>query len=237
MMPIPAFFEFECPVKTHCGHRALDHMPFELHAMDVAKPLVIGDASASHAKRWHPVVNAFRDAQMTIGVVESIPTDDPQAVVRQLAAIYRDKDCDAIVAVGQGPLIDIAKWLNLVVSTGQETLDAFTAGQAIPRSLKPLAVIPSAAADGYELSGFLRIGDKTVASVNLMPQLTFIDSRTAGQPDDVTMAETGLVALTHGVETFFRSDANPMTAVYARTATRLALDALHQLAGTGGGWQ
>jgi len=233
MMPIPAFFEFECPVKTHCGHRALDHMPFELHAMDVAKPLLIGDAPASHAKRWHPVVNAFRDAQMTIGVVESIPTDDPQTVVHQLAAIYRDKDCDAIVAVGQGPFIDIAKWLNLVVSTGQETLDVFAAGQAIPRSLKPLAVIPSAAADGYELSGFLRIGDKTVASVNLMPQLTFIDPRTAGQPDDVTMAETGLVALTHGVETFFRSDANPMTAVYARTATRLALDALHQLAGTG----
>ena len=75
--------------------------------------------------------------------------------------------------------------------------------------------------------------NKTVASVNLMPQLSFIDPRTAGQPDDVTMAETGLMALTHGVETFFRSDANPMTAVYARTATRLALDALHQLAGTG----
>lgn len=231
MMPIPAFFEFECPVKTHCGHRALDHMPFELRAMDVAKPLVIGDAPASHAKRCRPVVNAFRDAEMTIGVVEEITTDDPQAVVRQLAAIYRDKDCDAIVAVGQGLFIDMAKWLNLAVSTGQETLDAFAAGEAVPRSVKPLAVIPSAAADGYELSGFLRIGNETVASVNLMPQLTFIDPRSAGQPDDVTMTETGLMALTHGVETFFRSDANPMTAVYARTAIRLALDALHQLSG------
>jgi len=231
MMTIPAFFEFECPVKTHCGHRALDHMPFELRAMDVAKPLVIGDVPASHTKRWRPVVNAFRDAQMTIGVVEEITTDDPQAVLRHLAAIYRDKDCDAIVAVGQGPFIDMAKWLNLVVSTGQETLDAFAAGQAIPRSLKTLAVIPSAAADGYEVSGFLRIGNETVASVSLMPQLTFIDPRTAGQPDDITMAETGLMALTHGVETFFRPDANPMTAVYARTATHLALDALHQLSG------
>jgi alcohol dehydrogenase len=233
MMPIPAFFEFECPVKTHCGHRALDHMPFELRAMDVAKPLLIGDAPASREKRLTPVMKAFQDAQMTIGVVEEITTDDPQAVVSQLAAIYRDKDCDAIVAVGQGPFIDIAKWLNLVVSTGQETLDTFAAGQAIPRSIKPLAVIPSAAADGYELSGFLRIGTETVASVNLMPQLTFIDPRSAGQPGDVTMAETGLLALVNGVETFFRSEANPLTAVYARTATRLALDALQQLSGIG----
>jgi alcohol dehydrogenase len=208
-------------------------MPFELRAMDVAKPLVIGDVPASHARRCHPVVNAFRDAQMTIGVVEEITTDDPQAVVHQLAAIYRDKDCDAIVAVGQGLFIDMAKWLNLIVSTGEETLAAFAAGQAIPRSIKPLAVIPSASADGYEVSGFLRIGNEAVASVNLMPQLTFIDPRSAGQPDDVTMAETALMALTHGVETFFRSEANPMTAVYARTATRLALDALHQLAGIG----
>ncbi|MBC2736650.1 MAG: iron-containing alcohol dehydrogenase [Desulfobacteraceae bacterium] len=233
MIPIPAFFEFECPVKTHCGHRALDHMPFELRAMDVAKPLLIGDVPASHAKRWRPVVNAFRDSQMTIGVVEEIPTDDPQAIVRQLAAIYRDKDCDAIVAVGQGPFIDMAKWLNLVVSTGEETLDAITSGQAIPRTIKPLAVIPSAAADGYEVSGLLRTGNEAVASVNLMPQLIFIDPRSVGQPDDIAMAETALMALTHGVETFFRSDANPMTAVYARTATRLALDALHQLSGIG----
>ena len=231
MIPIPAFFEFECPVKTHCGHRALDHMPFELRAMDVAKPLLIGDVPASHAKRWHPVVNAFRDAQMTIGVVEEIPTDDPQAIVRQLAAIYRDKDCDAIVAVGQGPFIDMAKWLNLAVSTGEETLDAFISGQAIPRTIKPLAVIPSAAADGYEVSGLLRTGNEAVASVNLMPQLIFIDPRSVGQPDDIKMAETGLMSLVNGVETFFRTHANPMTAVYARTATRLALDALHQLSG------
>jgi alcohol dehydrogenase len=231
MIPIPAFFEFECPVKTHCGHRALDHMPFELRAMDVAKPLLIGDAAASHAKRWRPVVNAFRDAQMTIGVVEAIPTDDPQTIVRQLAAIYRDKDCDAIVAVGQGPFIDMAKWLNLAVSTGEETLDAFTSGQAIPRTIKPLAVIPSAAADSYEVSGLLRTGNEAVASVNLMPQLIFIDPRSVGQPDDIAMAETGLMALVNGVETFFRTHANPMTAVYARTATRLALDALHQLSG------
>lgn len=232
-MLIPSNFEFECPVKTHCGDRALDHIPFELRAMDVAKPLLIGDEPAAHEKRLIPVLNACRDAEMTLGVVEDIPHAHPEEAVRQLAAIYRDKDCDAIVAVGQGPFIDMAKWLNLVVSTGQATLAPFVAGQAIPRAVKPLAVIPSAAADGNELSGYLRIGDSTVTSVNLMPHLLFIDPRTAGQPSDVAMVETALIALTNGVETFFRERANPMTAIYARTAARLAADALHQLAGRG----
>jgi len=232
-MHIPSRFEFECPVKTHYGNRALDHIPFEMRAMDVAKPLLIGDEPAAREKRVCPVLIACRDAEMTLGVVEDIPHAHPEEAVRQLAAIYRDKDCDAIIAVGQGPFIDMAKWLNLVVSTGQETLSPFVVGQAVPRAVKPLVVIPSAAADGNELSGYLRMGEVTVTSVNLMPPLLFIDPRSTGQPSDVTMVETALIALANGVETFLKANANPMMAIYARTAARLAADALHQLAGRG----
>lgn len=232
-MHLPSNFEFECPVKTHCGDRALDHIPFEMRAMDVTKPLLIGDEPATREKRLSAALRACRDAEMTLGVVEDIPHFNPEDTVRQLAAIYRDKDCDAVIAVGQGPFIDLAKWLNLVVSTGQETLAPFVEGQTIPRSIKPLAVIPSANADGYELSGYLRIGDVTIKSVNLMPQLLFLDPRAIGQPGDVTMAETALMALANGVETCLKMDANPMPAIYARTAARQAADALHQLAGRG----
>ena len=233
IMIIPAAFEFECPVKTHYGERALEHLPFELHAMDATKPLVLGDGPAGNEKRLTPVLNAFRDTQMTLGVVEDLPLVDMDAAVHQLAAIYRDKDCDAIIAVGQGPCVDAAKWLNLVVSTGQETLAPFIEGQTVPRTLKPLAIIPSATADGFEMSGYLRTEEVTLRSVNLMPQLAFIDSRMSGQPDEGALTETALVALTQGVEAFFRMEANPLTAIYARTAARLAATALHQLAGRG----
>ena len=234
-MHLPSSFEFECPVKTHYGDRALDHIPFEMRAMDVAKPLLIGDESAARENRLAPVLSACRDAEMTLGVVEDIPHLDLEDAVRQLAAIYRDKDCDAIIAVGQGPFIDAAKWLNLVVSTGQESLAPFAEAGAIPSDLKPLTVIPAAAADGYELSGYLRIGDITLRSVNLMPPLLFIDSRTVGHPDDVTMMETALMAMVNGIETALKQEANPMTAIYAHTAARLAADTLYQLARGGDG--
>jgi alcohol dehydrogenase class IV len=137
------------------------------------------------------------------------------------------------VAVGQGPCADAAKWLNLVVSTGQETLLPFTGEQQVPRISKPLALIPSASADGFEVSGHLRSREVSLRSVNLMPQLVFVDFRACGQPDEEVMTETTLMALTHAVEAFFRADGNPMTSVYARTAARLAASALHQLAGRG----
>ena len=232
-MTIPAFFEFECPVKTHCGSRALEHVPFELRAMAVTKPLVIGDRTATSDQRLPPVINACRDADMTLGIVEDITLEDTEDCVRQLAAIYRDKDCDAIVAVGQGHFIDMGKWLNIIVSTGQETLAPFEEGESLPRSLNPLAVIPSAAADGMELSGHLNIGDHTIRSVSLMPHLLFLDARSVGQPEDVAMIETAMIALTIGVEISFSEDSNPMTAIYARTAAQLASTALHQLAGRG----
>lgn len=233
-MRIPPVFEFECPVKTHCGDRALEHIPFELRAMGVTKPLVIGDAAARDGHRFKAALKGFRNADMTLGIVETMPDAAPQAVVPQLAAIYRDKDCDGIVAIGQGPAIDAIKWLNLAVSSGQESLDPFVGGSPVPRVLKPLAVIPPAAADGFELSGYLRIGSATLRSVSLMPHLLFVDRRTAGAPEDAAMVETALVALTHSVESFFGAEANPMTGVYARTGAMLAASALHQLAHRGG---
>ena len=226
-------FEFECPVKIHYGERSLEHLPFELRALDVAKPLLIGDGAASRDGRAKAVLGAFRNAEMTLGVVENVDGDEPQTVVSQLAAIYRDKDCDALVAVGQGRTIDMAKWLNLAVSTGEETLGPFLGDTAIPRLPKPLVVIPPAAADGFELSGYLRNGRSTLRSVHLMPRLLFLDARTAGTPDPVGMAQTALVALTLALERFSQADANPMTGIYARTAARLAAGVLHQLAHRG----
>jgi alcohol dehydrogenase len=225
--------EFECPVKIHCGDRALNHIPFELRAIGSAKPLVIGDEAAKRDNRLTAVLNACRDADMTLGVVEEVPLAEMQKTLQRLAAIYRDKDCDAIVAVGQETFIDLAKGLNLTLSTGADSLAPFIEGLAIPRRLKPLAVIPSAVADGFELSGHLHFEGHTLRSVLLMPQLLFLDPRTTGRPDDMALVETALNALANGVEAYFGIDTNPMKAIYARTATMLATEALCTLAGRG----
>jgi len=232
-MRVPDSMEFECPVKIHCGDRALNHIPFELQAVGAAKPLVIGDEAAKRDQRLRAVLNAFQDADMTLGVVEEVPPADMQNSLQQLAAIYRDKDCDALVAVGQESFIDLAKGLNLALSTGADSLGPFFEGQAMPRTLKPLAVVPSAAADGFELSGYLHLEGRSLRSVRLMPPLLFLDARATGRPDDGTLVETALNALANGVEAYFGAASNPMKAIYARVATMLATEALCGLAGRG----
>jgi len=232
-MRVPKSMEFECPVKIHCGDRALNHLPFELQAIGATKPLVIADEAATRENRLSAVLNACRDADMTLGVVEGVPLEAMQESLQQLAAIYRDKDCNAVVAVGQESFIDLAKGLNLALSTGTDSVALFANGQAIPRTLNPLVVIPSALADGFELSGYLHFEGHTLRSVPLMPQLLFLDPRTTGRPDDMALVGTLLNALTNGVEAYFGADTNPMKAIYARIATMLATEALCTLAGRG----
>ena len=232
-MRVPNSMEFECPVKIHCGDRALNHIPFELRAIGSAKPLVIGDEAATRENRMAAVLNACRDADMTMGVVEDVPLADMPDSLLQLAAIYRDKDCDAIVAVGQETFMDLAKALNLLLSTGADTLAPLADGQTVPRTLNPLAVIPAASSDGFEASGYLHFEGHTLRSVHLMPQLLFLDPRATGRPDDEAMVATALNALTNGVEAYFGVDTNPIKAIYARPATLLATEALCVLAGRG----
>ena len=38
-----AYYEFFCPVKVIAGHKALEHVPFELSALQAKRPLVITD--------------------------------------------------------------------------------------------------------------------------------------------------------------------------------------------------
>jgi alcohol dehydrogenase len=215
--------EFSCPVKVLYGTRALEHLPFELEALNARKPLLLSDEAACRENRPRALVDAFRESGMEMGVVAALPAEVRPDLVHQLAAIYRDKDCDALLVMGAGPLADLSKWLNLVVSTGQDDLErlAGDAGGGIP--LKPTVWIAPAAATGYEASGRAQFGQTVARLIGLMPDLVAIDARTVGAPEASAVIEAGLAALTIGAEGLLeRGGQNPMVQIYATNAVQMA---------------
>jgi len=72
-MFFPHHYEFFCPVKTHSGNRALEHLPVELDALNARKPLVITGKDAAKAGLVDVLIHAFRDSGITIGVFDGVP--------------------------------------------------------------------------------------------------------------------------------------------------------------------
>jgi alcohol dehydrogenase len=228
-MRLPSHLEFRCPVKIACGRRALEHLPYELHVLNAGKPLLLVDEDASREHRRRALVDALRESGMVLGAVEAIPATVDLDHVHQLAALYRDRDHDALVVMGAGPLADLAKLVNLVVSTGQDDPGVFVGDRGIEQRLKPLVLIAPASATGYEASGRVPTGPIALRATHLMPDLAIIDERTLGAADQAAIMDTGLAALAFGAEAMLAPEQNPMLEIYAGNAVQMAVGALETI--------
>ncbi len=221
------YYEFFCPVKVIAGHKALEHIPFELSTLSAKNPLVITDKGVRNVGLLAHIEGVFAaaDAQLN-AIFDDVPPDSSLNTVRACAAAYREAGCDAIIAVGGGSVIDTAKAVNILVSEGGDDLTVYSGAHNLKRPLKPLFVVPTTAGTGSEVTSVAVISDTEkgvkvpFTSYFLLPNAAVLDPRmTLTLPAHIT-AMTAMDAMTHAVEAFTCLAANPMSDAYATGAIR-----------------
>ena len=226
-MYMPSYYEFCCRVKTVAGHDALERIPGLLAALGARSPMLITDKGVSRAGLATVVINANED-NVSIGAVEDdVPPDSDLKVVNRIASIYKQKACDAIIAVGGGSVLDTAKGVNIVVSEDADDLMQFTGAGALKRKLKPLIAVPTTAGTGSEMTLVAVIADHDrnrkmlFTSYFLQPDAAVIDSRmTLTLPPHIA-APTAMDAMTHAVEAYTCLASNPLSDAHAMEAIEM----------------
>ena len=149
-----------------------------------------------------------------------------QVCKRAVAQAYRANNCDAIIAVGGGSVIDTAKASNILVTEGGDDLTQYSGAHNLPKPLKPFFVIPTTSGTGSEVTMVAVVSDteKNVklafASNYLMPHAAILDPRmTQTLPPHLT-AMTAMDAMTHAVEAYTCMAANPISDAYATAAIK-----------------
>lgn len=221
------FYEFFCPVKVIAGHKALEHIPFELSMLQATRPMVITDKGVISVGLLKHVESALAGAEVQIAAVfDDVPPDSSLETVRNAARLYRDNNCNAIIAVGGGSVIDTSKGVNILVSEGGDDLNKYSGAHFLRRPLKPLFVVPTTAGTGSECTIVAVISDKEkgvkvpFTSYFLLPNAAVLDPRmTLTLPAHIT-AMTAMDAMTHAVEAFTCLAANPISDAYASGAIR-----------------
>ncbi|RKG51505.1 iron-containing alcohol dehydrogenase [Acinetobacter cumulans] len=221
------YYEFFCPVKVIAGHAALEHIPFELATLGATRPLIITDKGVRSNNLLAPIEAAFESTDAVIGhIFDDVPPDSSLETVRKVAQLYRDNNCDAIIAVGGGSVIDTSKATNILVSEGGDDLLKYSGAHNLPKPLKPFFVIPTTSGTGSEVTMVAVVSDnqKNVkmpfASYYLMPHAAILDPRmTQTLPPHLT-AMTAMDAMTHAVEAYTCLAANPISDAYATAAVK-----------------
>ncbi|MCF5727225.1 iron-containing alcohol dehydrogenase [Aeromonas veronii] len=230
------YYDFFCPVKLLAGEQALEQLASELTSLGARRPLLLTDKGVNATGLATLLANVLAEGELPVAAIwDEIPADSSTAVVERIAKRYRELDCDSLVALGGGSVIDTAKAVNILTSMGGDHLLDYSGAGCLTRPLKPLAVVPTTAGTGSEVTLVAVIKDEAsgrkvpFTSPFLLPQLAVLDPRlTQGLPLYITAA-TAMDAMTHAIEAFIGTAKNPVSDALALMAVEKIASALPQI--------
>jgi alcohol dehydrogenase class IV len=212
------------------GYGAIELLPKELKALGIARPLLVTDpglVASGIAAEVHALLPAASP------LFSELPANPDAAHVAAATTMYRDGDCDGIVALGGGSALDLAKGVA-VMATHEGELREYDVmkvirkqGRPIGPQTAPVVAIPTTAGTGSEVANSALIivgpGEKILLSNNhILPRLAIADpALTLTLPRALT-AGTGMDALSHCIESLWCVNENPpVKAVAVDGAARL----------------
>ena len=144
---------------------------------------------------------------------EPNPTDKN---VEAGVAAFQENGCDSILSLGGGSSHDCAKGIGMVAANGGRIHD-YEGIDRSNRPLMPLMAVNTTAGTASEITRFCIITDTArkvkmcIVDWRVTPAIAINDPELmVGMPSSLTAA-TGMDALTHAVEAYVSTDANPLT--------------------------
>jgi alcohol dehydrogenase len=172
------------------------------------------------------IAGAIRARRLRVTVWDDCAGEPSIADFQRLMDVARSNKVDAVIGIGGGSSMDLAKLAAALLDGRQSLADVQGTGKLLGRDAW-LGCIPTTAGTGSEVSPIAILLDesellkKGVVSRHLVPDAAYVDPLlTLTMPATVTAA-TGLDALTHCIEAYANRFAHPMVDTYALEGIRL----------------
>src|SRR5690606_4122262 len=155
----------------------------------------------------------------------SIEQEPSFSDVKQVLQQFSSFPADAVIGIGGGSVLDVAKVVAAQLDNTQSLEEIFGNGMLKGRN-KALICVPTTSGTGSEMSPNAILVDdenqkKGIISPFLVPDKVYIDPLlTIGVPPAITAA-TGLDALTHCLEAYTNKFSQPFIDMYAYEGMRL----------------
>ncbi len=206
-------FEFHNPTRIIFGRGELDKTGLETRRFAQRVLLVTGRGSVKKNGVFQRVADSLAQAEVEFAELSGIQSNPLLSRVREGIRLVGEKDLQAIVALGGGSVMDTGKAIAAGACLEEgDVWDFFTGGRVIQKAL-PVVAIPTLAASGSEMNGYMVITDDdsgyklAVGSPYVYPRVSILDpSTTFTVPEDYT-AFGGVDAVCHLLEPYFNGPA------------------------------
>ena len=200
--------------------------------MGLKKALIVTDKTLYNLGLTLDLEKALSKSDIEYIVYSDTVANPTTKNVEDALLVYKNEECDLIIAFGGGSSMDCAKAVGARVVRPNKTLNKMKGLLKIRKKLPLLIAIPTTAGTGSETTLAAVITDTetrhkyAINDFSLIPHFALLDAKlTVNLPPFVT-ATTGMDALTHAVEAYIGKSTTKDTRKNALEATKLIFENL-----------
>lgn len=209
------------------GENSVLKVPGILKQHQVSEVLLVTDKNMTNLGLTKPLLDALAGATITCHVFDDTVPNPTIDNIEDALKIYKQYNCQAIIAFGGGSSMDCAKGVGARVARPRLKVQQL---RGLLKVLKPIPLfiaIPTTAGTGSETTLAAVISDRkthekySITDLNLVPKYAVLDPLlTENLPPAIT-STTGVDALTHAVEAYIGRSNTARTRKDAREAVLL----------------
>lgn len=214
------------PVHTLIGKGSINEIPRYIRKLDVRKALIVTDEGLCKIGTVSKITEVLDRENFSYEIYNKVLPNPTVAIVNEATQLFKEKQCDYIVAIGGGSPIDVGKAVSILSANGGRIED-FDGYDRSKRPGSPIIAINTTAGTGSEVTRAYVVTDEVrkakmlMVDGNCLAYLAVDDPELMlGMPPALTAA-TGMDALTHAVEAYVATGHNPYTDGVAIEAIRL----------------
>ena len=199
----------------------------------VKNVLLVTDAGLTKLGLYTELVKEIKSAQINVVIYDKTVANPTTQNVDEALSLYKNNNCNAIIAFGGGSPMDCAKATGARVARPNKPLSKMKGILKVNKRIPLLVAVPTTAGTGSETTLAAVITDSetrhkyAINDFPLIPRYAMLDPNlTVGLPPFVT-ATTGMDALTHAIEAYIGRSTTKKTRADALKATKLVFENLY----------
>lgn len=201
------FIPWRMPEKIE-GPGKIKELPLFIKDKGVNKVLIVTDKVLSQDLHMlDGLYEGMKKANLDYVLYDGVQPNPTDINIEEGLKLYRENNCDGLIAFGGGSSMDCAKGIGACV-VKNKSISQLKGLFKVLHKLPPFFAIPTTAGTGSEttIAAVITLSDShhkvTVNDVSLMPKYAVFDPElTVGLPPHVT-STTGMDALCHAVESY-----------------------------------
>lgn len=229
----PSSFSF--PTNIRLGIGVIRELAPYLHKHGLKQPLVVTDPNIAELGFFKEILSDLSKSGLKVEVFSNMHANPIKADVLAGGDAYAQGSCDAIVGIGGGAAMDVARAIALRINHREDLFvydDLIGGDKYVTEPVPHLVTVPTTSGTGSEVGRSAIISEdeskkkRILFAPSLLAKQVFADpALTFELPAHITAA-TGMDALTHNMEAYLAKNYHPMADGIALQGMKLIFDSI-----------